>query len=147
MKKYKNEQGAALVLTMFIITILLLFVSAQLFQVTNTRKQVSTMEKKIMSEHMAEMGIDYYRALIEHIEQDPNKPIEDYVNKIRGIASDKLKQQITSPNDSANRSYEIEVKEVIDDKDEVLIKFISIGKAYGTQKKIESSITISVIVN
>lgn len=147
MNKLRGEQGAALVVTMFIITIMLLFVSAQLFQVTNTRKQVSTMEKKIMAEHMAEMGIDYYRALIQNIEQNPSQSREDYLRKIKNIPDNILEKQIITSGSQGNRSYEIEVTEVKDESDQIVIEFISIGTAYLAEKRLQSTIVISIIEN
>lgn len=142
MTKYKNEQGAALILTMFIITILLLFTSAQLFQVTNTRKQVNTMEKSIMAQHMAEMGVDYYRALLDSIEEgaDDFESLEDFAKE---LPTDKITRSIDSNINNGNRSYEVTITEPYQyESDIVTIHFTSKGKAYGVEKTIKSTITI-----
>lgn len=149
MSKYKNEEGAALILTMFIITILLLFVSAQLFQVTNTRKQVNTMEKSIMVGHMAEMGVDYYRSFVKNIEQDPSEPLTKYVANLKSALNKEIKQLVSSSSNGDDRSYGI-ITDNVDTEvtdNEIIIEFTSIGKAYDMEKKIESTITISVIEN
>lgn len=150
MNKYRNEQGVALVLTMFIITILLLFISAQFFQVTNTRQQVSTMEKHIMAEHMAEMGVDYYRALIESIEHDATDQIKEYITKIKTVKEDVLHQTITSTEKQGNRSYlidKITISEPSDESGAIEISFNSTGTAYEKSKTINSTITINIAVD
>lgn len=69
MKKFREEKGAALVLTIMMITLFLVFILGLFTQVTSTTKQVTTMEKKIDAQLVAEMGVTYFQRLVE-IKQD-----------------------------------------------------------------------------
>lgn len=82
---FKNEKGAALVLTLMIVTLFLLFILTQFYQVTNTTKQVTTMEKNINARNVAEMGIEYYFQKIKYeYEKDPTKEVSEIIADIDG---------------------------------------------------------------
>lgn len=65
MNELKNEHGAALVLTLFIVTLLLLFVLTLFYQVNNATKQVTTMEKNIDARNLADMGTAYIYCVLD----------------------------------------------------------------------------------
>ncbi|WP_042223227.1 hypothetical protein [Oceanobacillus manasiensis] len=61
----KGEKGAALVLTLLIITLILLFITTLSGQVIQTTKQITTVEKRTDAELVAQMGIDYVQAVLD----------------------------------------------------------------------------------
>lgn len=81
MIKLKNEQGAALVLTLFIVTLMLLFALTLFYQVTNTTKQVTTVEKNIDARNIAEMGVEYYYQKIKYL-YEQGSTIEEIIEQI-----------------------------------------------------------------
>ncbi|WP_100012105.1 hypothetical protein [Lentibacillus sediminis] len=65
MKRQNNQTGSALVLTLMLMTLLMLFVLTLFFQVTNTTRQVAIMEEQLDAELIADMGIDFFRSKAE----------------------------------------------------------------------------------
>lgn len=82
MAKFRSEQGATLVLTLFIVTLMLLFVLTLFYQVTNTTKQVTTIEKNIDARNIAEMGVEYYYQKIKYL-YEQGVTIEEIIGQIR----------------------------------------------------------------
>src|SRR5690625_1793365 len=124
MNKYNDEQGMALVLTLAFIVIIMLFSLALIFQVTNTSKQVSTMEKNIEARHMAEMGVDYYSQFIRS-KKDSLETFNktDLKSKIY-VLSKKFDDPINIENDK--RNFEIRIDDIVSsEEDKWIIPFTS----------------------
>ncbi|WP_156291463.1 hypothetical protein [Oceanobacillus salinisoli] len=77
MGKLKNERGFALVLTLMIISLLLLFVLSLFTQITNTTKQITTMEKHINAGNIADMGVIYFQKLVETNKEELESMLND----------------------------------------------------------------------
>lgn len=131
MNNFKNEKGMALVLTLFIVTLMLLFALTLFSQVINTTKQVTTIEKNIDARNVAEMGIEYYYQKIKHKhEQDTSKDIQDIIELIN-------KDQVSFD----NRSFELlQVK--IDESDPNKINISCEGTAFGQKVAVENEIML-----
>ncbi|ASK62962.1 hypothetical protein CFK37_12825 [Virgibacillus phasianinus] len=91
MNRLNNEHGAALVLTLFIVTIMLLFILTLSYQVINTTKQVTTVEKNMDAEHLAKMGVEYYYQWVKHEHvQSPSKNIEEIITALQGMTDKEI---------------------------------------------------------
>ncbi|MGM8364547.1 hypothetical protein ACLIBG_03590 [Virgibacillus sp. W0181] len=148
MNKYHNEQGAALVMTLLFITVLILLLLGQFYQVTNTAGQVSTMEKSIEARHMADMGIDYYQQMVASKREILEEVAED--SGFQGVKSaiEELNntETLNSEMGSGNKSFEIEqitIEQTSDD--EITIQFNSKGMASEKEINEESEIIISIL--
>lgn len=76
----KGERGAALVLTLLMITLLLLFVTMLSGQVIQTTKQVTTTEKRIDAELVSQMGLSYVQAVLDTYEYNEEQDAMDYLS-------------------------------------------------------------------
>ncbi|MUV36831.1 hypothetical protein JNUCC1_00635 [Lentibacillus sp. JNUCC-1] len=137
MKHLKNERGAALVLTIMIITLMLLFTLTLTYQVMNTRKQVETTEETIEARSLAEMGVTYYQTLVdETLDGQEFETIQDVVNKLP-----------EPPEKTIENNTYFEITNVTQNEiseDELEITFTSIGTAQDRTAEIEQSITITL---
>ncbi|MEC5421933.1 hypothetical protein QGM71_00305 [Virgibacillus sp. C22-A2] len=134
MKIYRNEKGAALVLTMMIITLFLVFIMAQFTQIINTTRQVTTMEENIDARLIAGMGIDYVEVILNEFSRS-ELPLNEYLQNEIPEGPVEI--------GSTDRTYEISFEEfIVDDRPES-ISYKSIGKAFGAHVVIESQITIN----
>ncbi|WP_010651156.1 hypothetical protein [Oceanobacillus massiliensis] len=70
MVKYKNEDGAVLVLCLMIITLFLVFMLIMFTQTINTSRQVKAMESEIDAQMTAQMGVDYFQHWISTLHND-----------------------------------------------------------------------------
>ncbi|GAA0447685.1 hypothetical protein GCM10008983_27180 [Lentibacillus halophilus] len=136
MNRLRNERGAALVLTLMMITLILLFVLTLLYQVTNTTRQITTMDENIDAHLVAEMGVDYYQTLVHE--------------RVKGQAVEKV-QDIDWPETPTNypiddnRTFSIKIDQRDNtNKEKTEIEFTSEGKAHGRTETIEQSITITL---
>ncbi|MBP1947789.1 hypothetical protein [Virgibacillus litoralis] len=139
MINFKSEKGAALVLTLMIITLFLVFILTQSYQITNTTRQVTTMEKQIDARLIAEMGVDYYRSFVQnYIEGEGiTKPDNVYITEIN-LPQNPVKL------DSKDHKFSIQDSHIEEQTEEkVMIKFSSIGTAYNKEKEIEDTIIIT----
>ncbi|WP_106496913.1 hypothetical protein [Lentibacillus sp. Marseille-P4043] len=133
MNNFKNQRGAAFVITLMIITLFLLFILTQFHQVTNTTKQVTIVEKTLDAQLIAEMGVDYYRELVDKYIQD--EEIKD-PNKI-------TLPEPNPPTIDSNHAYQISAYKMIEKSDtKVIITFRSTGIAFDKEKQIDDKITI-----
>ncbi|WP_430784794.1 hypothetical protein VBD025_09410 [Virgibacillus flavescens] len=130
-------------LTLMIITLFLLFIMTQFQLIINTTKQVTTMEKQINAELIAEMGIDYYREVVDsYIRENDITNAED-LEPPRPSSSD-----IPSLDSSNNYHYQItnitkpDITE-FENRVEVAISFTSTGTANNKTESIEDVINIT----
>lgn len=139
MNNFKSEKGAALILTLMIITLFFIFILTQFYQITNTTKQVTTMEKQIDARLVAEMGVDYYRDVVQKYIDDAELTEPGDVN----IAEITLPQNPVKW-DSGNHKFFIK-DSYIEEKteDQVTVKFTSVGTVHSKEKKIEDTIIIT----
>ncbi|WP_099158764.1 hypothetical protein [Virgibacillus ndiopensis] len=156
MKKFKNETGAALVLTMLIITIFLIFVTVQVTQAVNSTKQVTTMEKKIDAELVAKMGVDYFQQLIVNNQTELTSIIDNntdnkrlleqeingFIHQLRYDALNNKPFEI----DRNNRTFEIiDIHVVVNrDNSSVTVTFESIGKAFEANNTAKGEVKIKI---
>ncbi len=139
MINYKSEKGAALVLTLMIITLFFIFILTQFYQITNTTKQVTTMEKQIDARLVAEMGVDYFRDAVQRYIDNAGLTEPGDVS----IAEITLPQNPVTW-DSGNHKFLIK-DSYIEEKteDQVTVKLISVGTAHSKEQKIEDTIIIT----
>jgi type II secretory pathway component PulK len=153
MKQMKDEKGAALILTVLIITLLMVGIMALFTQITNTTRQISTMEQQIDAQLVAEMGVTYYQKVIKNHQNgivtivnenisDPQKlkrEIKDFIND--------YKAEVLVDGDQ--RKFEIELKEdpeYDEESKEIIIKFTSTsnGQAFRKSKSIDGQIILQL---
>ncbi|SHF78879.1 hypothetical protein [Ornithinibacillus halophilus] len=139
MNSFKNETGAALVLTIMIITLFLLFLMTLFFQITNTTKQITTIEENLVAEQIAEMGVDYYHAYIEKNLPDTISDIEEL-----DISSGVLLNHEVELDD--NYSFFIDTTSIDEEANKIYFTVTAvIDKAKGKQSNTNSTITINVV--
>lgn len=87
MINFKDEKGAALVLTLLMITLLLLFFTTLSGQVIQTTRQVTTIEKYTDAELISQMGVtyaqEYIRDILQNYEFDGIENLETKINETR----------------------------------------------------------------
>ncbi|MFC4022537.1 hypothetical protein ACFOUV_01735 [Oceanobacillus longus] len=131
MNTYRNEKGAALVLTVMIITLFFVFILGLFTVVTNTTKQVTSMEKQIDAQLIAEMGVTYFQRLVEinqHLleeEINEHRDNADFTNVVQVFIDDLLNGIEQPVHVDEYRTYEITVESYNDD--EKSIHFKSVG--------------------
>lgn len=134
MQMIKSEKGAALILTIMIITLFFVFILVLFTQVTNTMKQVTTMEKKIDAQLMAEMGVDYIEAVLNDFQTSDSKSLDDFIEEIP-----KSRVYMDSDNE---RYFEIVIQPFnINDKPESIL-YESKGVVFGNESTIENTIEL-----
>lgn len=82
MNQLKNERGAALVVVLGIIMLLMIFATVLAGQMTNTQKQINLTDREIDARNMARMGLDRvgkkvkeaYKAYEEEIQRNNARP-------------------------------------------------------------------------
>lgn len=131
MNKLKNERGFVLVVTLMIVTLILLFILTQFYQITNTTKQVDTVEHSIEARLMAEMGIDYYRSQIDQFKNE--KTIYDFTNSLSKSVQVDQKGEF---------NFSISLKEITKENDVLTLEIVSTGKAFGIEEKVEDTLKI-----
>lgn len=137
----KGEKGAALVLTLLMITLIILFITVLTGQVIQTKKQVTTMEKRIDAELLSQMGIQYvqeyvYESLETYKYVDDENLEKELLNMIQvNVVID----------NKEGRNFETEFIEFtsIDDGN-FEITFESIGTADGQAVETEGTINITI---
>ncbi|RYG74915.1 hypothetical protein EU245_01675 [Lentibacillus lipolyticus] len=133
MNKLKNEKGAALVLTLMIITLFLVFITVQFYQITNTTKQVSTTEKQIDARLIAEMGVDYYRGRVNNVNEG-EQSIEEFMAK--------LPVSVTKNIDD-DRSFAVDARIDASAGDRIIIHYTSTGR---TTDDVTSEVTGTITI-
>ncbi|WP_042146379.1 hypothetical protein [Paucisalibacillus sp. EB02] len=131
----RKEDGVALVFTLMIVTLVLLFILVISNQILNTNKQITKMEKQIISEQIAQMGVDFYRAAIKK-----NLPKEFNKDELK-LPNMQLDEVVL---DNEN-NFAFLIKNPTLDETEMVIRFTSVGKAYDEVSEIESSIIINIV--
>lgn len=139
MRTWNNEKGAAIVMTVMVITIILLFVMTLFYQITNTTKQVQKEKNITVAEQIAAMGVDYYQTYSnEHL---PTVfETEDEVRLPDIVIGEKFKLD-----EEGNYEFwfkEHSLKRI--SESEMNISFISVGEANGEIREIESAIIIHI---
>ncbi|MEN1968220.1 hypothetical protein WMZ97_09115 [Lentibacillus sp. N15] len=121
MKRFNNEKGAALILTVFIITIMLLFILTLFYQVQNTTKQVSTVSKQNNAENLAKMGVDYYYHKLKFLyKKDSDHDLEAVVKTVSN-ANDTVHVD-------SDRSFELMTLDLEADKITITCKGTAFGR-------------------
>lgn len=131
MNKFRNESGAALVLTLLIVTLFLLFILTQFYQVTNTSKQVNTIEHSIDARLIAEMGVDYYRSQIDQFKN------QESINAFTDDLS-------TNVQLDPNRQFTITLTNISETEDQIIIQITSTGIAFDKKKTIKDELLINL---
>jgi predicted PurR-regulated permease PerM len=124
LRKLGNEHGAALVLTIMIITLILLFVLMLFTQVTNTARQVKTTEEHLIASHIAEMGVDYYQQLVQESIPNQVSSVEEIITFIPNPTGDSLEKVL---DDEGLYKFVIGDITIDDSEDSISIKFSSKG--------------------
>jgi predicted PurR-regulated permease PerM len=134
LKKLGNEHGAALVLTVMIITLILLFVLMLFTQVTNTARQVKTTEEHLIASHIAEMGVDYYQQLVQESIPNQVSSVEEIITFIPNPTGDPLEKVL---DDEGLYKFVIGDITIDDSEDPISIKFSSKGITPGSEYSID----------
>ncbi|MFC4556686.1 hypothetical protein ACFO3D_00510 [Virgibacillus kekensis] len=143
MSNLKSERGAVLVVTLMVITLLMLFILAQFSQVSNTTKQVATMEENIDAQLIADMGVEYYYQLVMnyHDKQRPVSSLKDFVAH--------LPENVPEVAIDNNHSFKItqlqtEPEVITNETATITIIYTSEGKAFRAVETKEGQITINL---
>ncbi|MGM8212359.1 hypothetical protein ACLIBH_06120 [Virgibacillus sp. W0430] len=150
MNKYQNEQGAALVLTLLLITLITLLLLGQFYQVTNTAGQVATMEKNIESRHLAEMGVEYYQQLIASKQAELTEAAQ--ASGFQGV-EEKLQEwngtEVLTVQVEGERKYFTIENVTLDQQteNEIIVEFTSLGTANGKEVRENNEIIITIMRN
>ncbi|CDO01627.1 hypothetical protein BN988_00062 [Oceanobacillus picturae] len=142
----KGERGAALVLTLLMITLLLLFVTMLSGQVIQTTKQVTTTEKRIDAELVSQMGIDYVQSVLDTYEYNEVQDVMDYLSTKLDeyLQISKTRNPILILDEA--RQFEIELPdplpEVIEGED-LEVTYRSIGRSMDQTIETNDTITIT----
>jgi len=111
----KQERGAALVLVLGIIMLLMIFGTVLSAQATSTQRQLDVTENNIDARNAARMGLEYARLYIVKAYQVYDTEMKDL--KMKNQASNKLDNAITSLNgfsvkldDEKRRGYKIYIE-------------------------------------
>lgn len=153
MSKLQNERGFALVATLLIITLLILLLLSQFYVATNTTKQIATMGSSIESRHMADMGIKYYKqvlqtnneALQSAVEADGADPVKQLKDKVQTMHEEIERKVFVEGNE---RYFEIDKDINIEETDaEIKVEFISRGIADGKETTETGEINITIVEN
>ncbi|WP_068674679.1 hypothetical protein [Oceanobacillus sp. Castelsardo] len=151
--KLQNEQGIALIYSLFIITLISIFILGLFTQITNTTRQVSTMEQQMDAQLVAEMGITYFQKKIEGHQEELQMIANDNSNNLGSLEDEIIdiinKSELKIPVDGQQRWFEIELKEnpkYDEDNNEITIKFTSKsgGKAYRKSKSVDGQIVLQL---
>ncbi|WP_249870868.1 hypothetical protein [Oceanobacillus saliphilus] len=147
MNTLRNEKGAALVLTIMIITLFLVFILGLFTVVTNTTKQVTTMEKQIDAQLIAEMGVTYFQRVVEKSKPELQEKIQNNPEEVDRIIEthtttliDSLDNPVTIDGD--RRTFEITFEDY--NEEERRISFHSIGTANNVKATANGTIVITI---
>lgn len=136
MKRYLNERGAALILTLLLTTLALLFILTLFYQILNTTKQVDTMDDNVRARHVAEMGLDYYEQIVHQLSAASYTSVEEFITLMP------KNQSVTIDSD---RSFKVTQQKVdTSDSDQIVIHFKSEGIAFERNVTKESKIRVHV---
>jgi hypothetical protein len=141
MRNVNKETGATLVMTLMIITVILLFLLTLFYQITNTTKQVKKMEHITVSEQIAEMGIDYYRAYAKTVMPEVFENQDEVT-----LPNIPLQEKVALDSEDGHYSFWIKSHSLTKvSESEMLLTFVSVGEAYEEVSEVESSIRINVV--
>lgn len=145
MKIFKNERGATLVLVLFAVTLVTLLTMFLMNQLLQTKKQVMYGEKKVDSENIAQMGLDYYKKVVrERLDIKDNDfgvvngdkkgdwlDKDKFIQDLGSYYSDSLKIKLDD-----QHSYEICKQEIVETEEnqEIIITFVVVGKSANNGK-------------
>lgn len=135
-ERWKNEEGATLILSVMCLTLILLSIAVLVPQITTTAKQVKTMEDNLDARNLAQMGIVYHQRFI----QTNTGELEQLIRTHRKD-SGKLQQEIRMFNLSGahrdavhvdpDRSFQIiSIPSISIEQDRITIEFEIEGRAY-----------------
>lgn len=82
MKRFKDETGGALVLTLFVVTVALLFAMVLLTLMTTETKRVDAATDKIASEVLTDMAVDHFKLTTDRILLDEYNGVPRDLNKV-----------------------------------------------------------------
>ena len=140
-ERWKSEDGAALILTVMCLTLILLSIAVLVPQITTTAKQVKTMEENLDARNLAQMGIVYHQRFIQKNIEELERMIRTY-KKDAGMLQQEIRMfNLSGPHRDpvhvdADRSFQIiSIPSITIDQDRITIEFEIEGRAY--QKKAE----------
>ena len=130
MKRFKDETGGALVLTLFVVTVALLFAMVLLTLMTTETKRVDAATDKIASEVLTDMAIDHFKLTTDRILLDEYNGVPRDLNKVDpSVFADDISVQV----DDDQRFTISRVSAVHEDSGRTLKIYFTIKAEVGNQ--------------
>ncbi|WLV24124.1 hypothetical protein QR721_10810 [Aciduricibacillus chroicocephali] len=144
MKRLKNEHGAALVVVLGIIMLLMIFATVLAAQMTNTQKQIQLTDQAIDARNLARMGLDragekvsdafrlYEQDLEANITRKDKKTQEQMRNEFYANI-----ENIQSPLISLDETHFYQIKSTIIDRNTWQVTVTALGVSKSKEKSKE----------
>lgn len=130
MKRFKDETGGALVLTLFVVTVALLFAMVLLTLMTTETKRVDALTDKIASEVLTDMAVDHFKLTTDRILLDEYNGVPRDLNKVDpSVFADDISVQV----DDVQRFMISRVSAVHEDSGRTLKIYFTIKAEVGNQ--------------
>ena len=130
MKRFKDETGGALVLTLFVVTVALLFAMVLLTLMTTETKRVDAATDKIASEVLTDMAVDHFKLTTDRILLDEYNGVPRDLNKVDpSVFADDISVQV----DDDQRFTISRVSAVHEDSGRTLKIYFTIKAEVGNQ--------------
>ena len=130
MKRFKDETGGALVLTLFVVTVALLFSMVLLTLMTTETKWVDAATDKIASEVLTDMAVDHFKLTTDRILLDEYNGVPRDLNKVDpSVFADDISVQV----DDDQRFTISRVSAVHEDSGRTLKIYFTIKAEVGNQ--------------
>ncbi|MFD1171296.1 hypothetical protein [Oceanobacillus picturae] len=142
----KGEKGAVLVLTLLMVTLIILFITALTGQVIQTTKQVTTMEKRIDAELVLQMGIDYVQAVLDAYEYNEEQDAMEYLEEKLGEHLQTVDNGNTQLKLDDERKFEINLPDplpAVKEGEDIEVTYTIIGIAQGQTAETKDKIKIT----
>lgn len=130
MKRFKDETGGALVLTLFVVTVALLFAMVLMTLMTTETKRVDASTDKIASEVLTDMAVDHFKLTTDRILLDEYNGVPRDLNKVDpSVFADDISVQV----DDDQRFTISRVSAVHEDSGRTLKIYFTIKAEVGNQ--------------
>ncbi|TFB13901.1 hypothetical protein E3U55_15165 [Filobacillus milosensis] len=106
-KNLKNEQGAALVVVLLTIALIMLFSTVMMNSILSNAKQNDITEQNYRSTHLAEMGATFIKdRVIEYMRNNEFEATDDYFSSMQSFVESEI-SGVTVDREFPERSFEI----------------------------------------
>ncbi|MBA2173437.1 hypothetical protein H0266_00840 [Halobacillus locisalis] len=138
--KFTNERGAALVLVLLSIFLVMIFGAVLASQINNSGLQVKKSQHNVQAEALAVMGETYFIESIELL-----KTNQDPVVSIKEVWEEEKDSDLDGHREiDDNRRFNVElISSTLKDSGQFQMTYKSIGTAYGTNEEIVNTISLN----